>query len=98
MTAGLRELNEEAGYECKRLKPIIHFVSPPGFCDEVIWLYEAIEPYVTKHKLAMDEDEEITKIWIDLKEIQQMLQNNQIIDGKTIIALQYALLERRDVK
>lgn len=98
MTAGLRELNEEAGYECKRLKPIIHFVSTPGFCDEVIWLYEAIEPYATKHKLAMDEDEEITKIWINLKEIQQMLQNNQIIDGKTIIALQYALLERRDVK
>ena len=40
----------------------------------------------------------LPKIWIDLKEIQQMLQNNQIIDGKTIIALQYALLERRDVK
>ena len=74
---------------------------PWVFGDEVIDIdgtYEAIEPYVTKHKLDMDEDEEITKVWIDLKEVQQMLQNNQIIDGKTIIALQYALLERRDVK
>ncbi len=94
MQAGLRELNEEAGYECKSLKPIVSFVSTPGFCDEVIWLYQADQPYPAQHKLAMDEDEDITKVWIDLDQAYKMIKNNEIIDAKTIIAIQYALLER----
>lgn len=93
--AGRRELNEEAGYECDQLKPVCAFLSTPGFCDEKIWIYEAVDPVETNHRLDMDEDEEITKVWIDINEAYKMIQEGKIVDGKTIIAIQYAILQRR---
>ena len=59
MECGLRELNEETGMACDKLELLLSFVSTPGFCDERIWIYKAINPRKADIKLSLDEDEEI---------------------------------------
>ena len=43
--AGQRELEEETGYSCQRLVPVTNIYPTPGYCDEVIHLYQAEELY-----------------------------------------------------
>ena len=92
---GLRELNEEAGMECESLELVQSFVSTPGFCDERIWIYKAIHPKITNHRLDLDEDEDIETIWMDLDEAYKKIKSNEIDDAKTVIAILHMLLERK---
>lgn len=94
MECGLRELNEETRMECEKLEPVVSFVSTPGFCDEKIWIFKAIDPKKTSHPLAQDEDEQITTIWLDLEEAYDMVKSGKIIDAKTIIAIENMMIER----
>lgn len=97
LQAGLRELNEEAGYTCKELSLIQSFFSTPGFCDERIWIYEAIDPIPVKNRLSMDEDEEIECKWIPIHEAYEMTRNGTILDAKTIMAIDHAILKEKNV-
>lgn len=90
-----RELNEETGYDCKDLVLIHHFVPTPAFCNENIWIYKAIEPKVAASRLEMDEDEEIELFWIPLEQAYAMIQNEEIQDAKTMLAIYYAYTEGR---
>lgn len=89
----LRELEEESGYTCDELTKIHTIYSTPGFCGEVLHLFLAKSLHKLDNPRAMDEDEEITLHWIDLKEAIKLCNDQQIKDSKTIIAIQYALLE-----
>lgn len=88
-----RELNEETGYDCKDLQLIHHFVPTPAFCNENIWIYKAIEPSLATNRLAMDEDEEIELFWMPVKEAYVRMQNEEIQDAKTMLAIYYAMME-----
>ena len=55
---------------------------------------EAISPMPLQDPRPMDPDEDITLQWISLDEAQDMLDHGAIMDAKTIIALQHALLRR----
>ena len=90
-----RELNEETGYTCKELKLIQSIVTTPGFCDERIYIYEAVEPSISSHRLSMDEDEDIDTIWIDMDKAYQMIVNGEIDDAKTVCAVYYAIINRK---
>lgn len=94
-TCGIRELNEEAYLECEDLQLITSIVSTPGFCDELIWIYEAKNIKATTHHLAQDEDENIDLVWLDIKDAYQMILDQKIDDAKTIIAIQYAYINRK---
>ena len=94
MACGVRELNEETGMECEKLELLLSFVSTPGFCDERIWIYTAIHPRKADIKLALDEDEEIDIIWLDLKTAYEYTRNGKIDDGKTVIAISQMMAER----
>lgn len=94
-TCGMRELNEEAFLECEELQLITSIVSTPGFCDERIWIYEAIHPKLTTHHLTQDEDENIDLVWLNINEAYQMILDQKIDDAKTIIAIQYAFINRK---
>ena len=94
-TCGLRELEEESGYTSEKLYPICEMYSTPGFCNEKIYLYYSNDLIKVENPKAMDEDEEIETLWFSFDEIQKMLENGEIDDAKTIIALQYALLNKR---
>ena len=94
MECGLRELNEETGMECEKLELLLSFVSTPGFCDERIWIYKAINPTKAKIQFAKDEDEEIDIVWLDLETAYEYTKNGKIDDGKTIIAISQIMAER----
>ncbi|HBJ07041.1 MAG TPA: NUDIX hydrolase, partial [Erysipelotrichaceae bacterium] len=94
MECGLRELNEETGMACDKLELLLSFVSTPGFCDERIWIYKAINPKKADIKLSLDEDEEIDTLWLDLETAFEYTRNGKIDDGKTVIAISQMMAER----
>lgn len=89
--AALRELAEETPYTAAEIKLIHTFYTVPGFGDEKIYLYLA-ENVQANSTLAADVDEILEPVLLDREEVRAALINNQIHDGKTLIALQYWLL------
>lgn len=95
-TCGMRELNEESGYTCSSLRLLTSIFSTPGFCDERIWIYEAIDPRMAKERLAQDEDEDLHSFWLPIEEAYRKVQSQEIQDAKTVVAILFAYIERRD--
>ncbi|MBQ0066400.1 MAG: NUDIX hydrolase [Firmicutes bacterium] len=93
---GRRELNEEAGLDCEDLIKISHFAPTPGYSSEKIWIYEAINVTEAKERHEMDEDEDIELVWMDLEEAYQQVLEDKIVDGKTIIAIQHAMIKKKE--
>ena len=58
-------------------------------------VYEAIHPKLTTHHLTQDEDENIDLVWLNINEAYQMILDQKIDDAKTIIAIQYAFINRK---
>ena len=89
--AALRELAEETPYTATEVKLIHTFYTVPGIGDEKMYLYlaENVEPNST---LSADEDEILQPVLLSSAKVRHALQNNQIHDGKTLVALQYWLL------
>ena len=93
-TAGLRELEEETSYTTSSLEKICCMYSTPGFCNEMLHIYQTSDLIPVEHPKAMDEDEEIELLWINVQQAYAMIQQGEIIDAKTIIAIQHALLDK----
>lgn len=90
----LRELNEETGYTADHLSLISAFWPTPGYDTEVIYVYYAHNVQKALHRLAMDDSEDITWFWMDLDEAYQKVKDQTIRDGKTILAIQFAMLQK----
>ena len=86
--AALRELEEETGYT-GQLELIYDFYSAIGFCNEKIKLYSASNLTKVENPRPQDEDETLELFEVSLEEAEQLLQNGDICDAKTIMALQY---------
>ncbi|WP_294562061.1 NUDIX hydrolase [uncultured Traorella sp.] len=86
-----RELEEETGYKAEEMIRRFTFYPTPGFCGEVLHIYEAKNLTKVEHPKAMDEDECINSYFLDLDEAYQQVMNGTIRDSKTIIAIQYAI-------
>ncbi len=91
MTA-MRELNEETGCQAKSLSLITAFWPTPGYDSEVIYVYKANDVTKAKHRLEMDDTEEITLVWMDLDTAYEKIASGEIRDGKTILAIYHAKL------
>ena len=87
-----RELAEETPFTAESLEPVYTFYTAPGFTDEKITLYKAVNVQENS-ALSLDEDEFIDVCYFTKQEISSMLRNGTITDAKTIIALQYWLCE-----
>jgi ADP-ribose pyrophosphatase len=87
-----RELEEEVGYAVGKLTKLAEFYTTPGFCDEMLHIYLAtgLTPVGTRH----DDDEEIEIVRCSLAQLKAMLEAQEIRDGKTIIGIQYLLMQR----
>jgi len=87
-----REFIEETALDADELQELFTFYPSPGFCDEKIYLFQAkgLKDAVSP---GTDPDENLEVICIPLFKAEKMILNGEIIDGKTIIALQYALLQ-----
>ena len=86
--AALRELEEETGYT-GQLELVYDFYSAIGFCNEKIKLYKASQLTKVENPRPQDEDETLQLFEVSLEEAHHLLQNGDICDAKTIMALQY---------
>ena len=86
--AALRELEEETGYT-GQLELVYDFYSAIGFCNEKIKLYKASQLTKVENPRPQDEDETLQLFEVSLEEANQLLQNGDTCDAKTIMALQY---------
>lgn len=94
----MRELNEETGCQAKSLSLITAFWPTPGYDSEVIYVYQANDVTKAKHRLAMDDTEEITLVWMDLDTAYDKIAAGEIRDGKTILAIYHAKLAELQAK
>lgn len=83
-----RELREETGYTADHWKKILSYFSAPGFTDEQLHLYMATGLH--GGETDTDEDEFVETIQLPLREAYHLIFAGQIVDGKSIIGLQYA--------
>lgn len=92
-----RELLEETGYRVDKLEPISTFYPSPGGCSERIFLYYAAVTEVDKITAGggvPSENEDIRSLWLPRAEALAMLNDGRICDAKTIIGLQWLILNR----
>ncbi|MDO5640562.1 MAG: NUDIX hydrolase [Neisseria sp.] len=87
----LRELAEETPYTAGRVSLLHTFYTAPGFCDENMYLYQAHDVREGS-ELTTDEDEFTETVLLNRADIQTALNNNEIADAKTLVGLQYWLL------
>ena len=90
LAAAKRELTEETGYIAQRWHEISRFYTAPGFCNEMLYMYQATD--VTLGEKSLDEDEETEVVVMTLPQAWQLLTSGHVRDAKTIagIALLYA--------
>lgn len=87
-----RELEEEAGYIAESMEFIAQVYGAIGVCDEKtdIYLAEKLKP-CERH---LDPEEFIEIRYLELQEALAMIQRKEIIDAKTVIAIQYYQLKK----
>lgn len=86
-----RELFEETGYIADKLEYIISFYTSPGFANEIIHLYEASN--LKEGKPHTEEDEFVDVLKLSLEEAKELIKKKEIIDAKTLYAIQYLELK-----
>ena len=89
--ACLRELEEETGIKAKKAELLYVAYPTPGYTNEKIYIYRALEGERTK--AHTDEGEFVDVVWIKTDKVKEMLKAGEIKDAKTIIALQRYFLE-----
>ena len=89
-----RELEEETGYTAGTLTELTAIYTTPGFCNEQLHLYVAtdLKKLPTGQRLEEGELDLIVKA-IPIDEVLQMIENQDIVDGKTICGI--FLVERQ---
>ncbi len=85
MQAASRELQEETGYKPGKIERLGGFYTAPGYTTEYIHLFVATD--LIESRLPADEDEFIELNHVTLESALAMIEQGEITDAKTIIAL-----------
>lgn len=88
MQAAARELEEETQYSGD-MSFVYEFYTAIGFCNEKITLFLAKNLEKVANPRPLDADETIEILELSYQECQEMVKNGQIIDAKTIMAIQF---------
>ena len=81
----IRELEEEGGVKAESVEKLFDMYPTPAYTNEVIRIYRATK--ITKTHSHLDDDEFLSAKWFDKKELKQMIDDGEIKDAKTLIAL-----------
>lgn len=84
LTTAHRELREETGRDATHMERIGGFYMAPGYSTEFMNVYLATDLHQVES--GHDEDEFITLVKVDLREVFEMIKSGQIEDGKTLSA------------
>jgi len=90
-----REVFEETGFSIIKPNLICCFFPSPGISSERCFLFSArTEEDTNKSEIGglPEEQEDIKKEWIHHNNLSSMLSNQEIVDAKTIVAIQWFLL------
>lgn len=87
--AAIRELNEETRMQAGRLVKVNESYSSVGFADEKIVLFLATDLTPVDRALPQDRDERLALSYVSRAEALKMVQNGQIQDMKTVMAIYY---------
>ncbi|MDX1512875.1 MAG: NUDIX domain-containing protein [Gammaproteobacteria bacterium] len=89
-----RECIEEAGCEITDLVPIMRYLSTPGACTETVDLYcGRVDSSAAGGVHGLDEEGEDIRVRVyTVPEALDLLEQSRIVNGKTIIALQWLAL------
>lgn len=83
--AARRELTEETGYRAEHWRELARMYTAPGFCNELLYVYEATGlSFVGKN---LDYDEETEVLELTLAEAWKLVTAGAIEDAKTIAGL-----------
>ena len=95
-----REASEEAGCEISMLFPIHHFLSSPGACSETVHLYcGLVDSNLAGDICGLDDEGENIKVRIiPCESVSELLSENKIVNAKTLIALQWFLLNQSKIQ
>jgi len=85
-----RELVEEIGMRAGRLEPLAEFYNSPGFCDELHYVFMALDLEPTATDLQGVEEQHMTIERVSLDAVPGLIADHRIIDAKTIIGLTLA--------
>jgi ADP-ribose pyrophosphatase len=85
LAAAKRELAEETGYVAKNWREISRVYTAPGFCNEMLYMYEATD--VTLTQQSLDDDEEAEVIVMSLTDAWQLVLDGKVRDSKTVAGL-----------
>lgn len=87
-----KELKEEIGGEAGELKKLYEFYVSPGFSNELIHLYEAVD--ISFGDSQLEEDEFLDIVKVPLTELKTRMHNGEFRDGKTLVAVHHVLLSK----
>ena len=90
----IRELEEEGGIRAERVEKLFDVYPTPAYTTEIIRIYRAVGIKETAARL--DEDEFLSAVWVEKDILKQMIARGEIKDGKTLIALLYALNDKEE--
>ena len=88
-----RELEEEIGYRANNLEFVTSIFTAPGFTDEVIHIYKAMDLIPGQQQLDRDEVLEIVEWPLDVA--MARIRDQTIRDAKTIVGLQAVFLAKK---
>lgn len=91
----MREVEEETGYRVSRVKKIFEAYMSPGSVTEKVFFFVA--EYLPASRVGRgggleEEGEEIEVLEVSFDESLKMINTGEIVDGKTIMLLQYVKL------
>jgi nudix-type nucleoside diphosphatase (YffH/AdpP family) len=91
-----REAEEETGFHIRNARKVFEAYMSPGSVTEKLFFFVA--EYEREHKISSGggdekEGEDIEVLELSLQEALDMIGRGEIIDGKTIMLLQYAKLQ-----
>ena len=87
-TCACRELTEETGYQAGQIVQIGSITPVPGYCNEVVTLFLAMD--LTPAKQRLDDDEVLEVRKIPFFEAVAMAMDGRIQDAKSIAGLLFA--------
>lgn len=87
-----RELEEETGYKAENIEFLGSFYPSPAYTNEVIDLYYASN--LTLKERHLDENEFVEVFMASYQEIEELILNNKITDGKTVTAFYLYTLKK----
>jgi len=80
-----RELAEEVGFRAGRLIRLFEGYLVPGYCNEYMYFYLALD--LEPASLPGDEDEYIRVMAVSFTEARRMIRDQQIVDAKTALGI-----------